>query len=240
MPRSRTGKGWQLFFKHPGTLIPNRAGIISGLDVRGDGGYVVASPSIHPSGKVYKWEVPLTGELPELPVDLFKLISSPTENGSESGYRERFDTARALAGVAKGQRDETLFRLACKLRAADIPQDVAERLILEAARNCDPPFSEQVALKKVRNAYGRYEPRESQKFDSAPRTESVRNGILPQTWGEFINTDFGGLPYTVRNILIDQGLAVIHGRGKEQKSTLAIHALRAIATGMDRKTHKER
>src|SRR5262245_8990850 len=28
VPRSRTGKGWQLFFKHPGVSIPNRAGIL--------------------------------------------------------------------------------------------------------------------------------------------------------------------------------------------------------------------
>src|SRR5262249_23667471 len=49
VPQSRTGKGWQLFFQHPGVPVPNRAGIIAGLDVRGDGGYVVAPPSIHPS-----------------------------------------------------------------------------------------------------------------------------------------------------------------------------------------------
>jgi Bifunctional DNA primase/polymerase, N-terminal len=30
VPRARTGKGWQLFFKHPGVTIPNRAGIIRG------------------------------------------------------------------------------------------------------------------------------------------------------------------------------------------------------------------
>ena len=28
VPRSRTGKGWQLFFKHPGITVPNRAGVI--------------------------------------------------------------------------------------------------------------------------------------------------------------------------------------------------------------------
>ena len=53
VPRSRTGKGWQLFFKHPEVTIQNRAGVIPGLDVRGDGGYVVAPPSIHPNGKQY-------------------------------------------------------------------------------------------------------------------------------------------------------------------------------------------
>lgn len=64
VPRSRTSKGWQLFFKHQGVNIANRAGVTPGLEVRGDGGYVVAPPSIHPTGKVYKWNVPINGELP--------------------------------------------------------------------------------------------------------------------------------------------------------------------------------
>ena len=152
-PRSRTGRGWQLFFKHPGVPISNRAGVLPGLDVRGDGGYVILPPSIHPNGKTYRWEVPLNGDLPKLPVELFKLITS---SGSGQDTRERFNTAQALAGVPEGQRDETLFRLACKLRSADIPRDMAEALILEAARNCQPPFPESEALAKVENAYGRY------------------------------------------------------------------------------------
>ena len=55
VPRSRTGRGWQLFFKHPGGKIPNRASIFPGLDLRGDGGFVVLPPSIHPNGRTYKW-----------------------------------------------------------------------------------------------------------------------------------------------------------------------------------------
>lgn len=171
VPRSRTGKGWQLFFKHPGITIPNRAGVLPGLDVRGDGGYVVAPPSIHPNGKVYKWQVPLAGELPKLPVDLFKLISSPTGNGSENGFRERFNTAQALAGVPEGQRDETLFRLACKLRSADVPQDMAETLILEAAGNCQPPFPERIALEKVERAYRKFEPKRGEEKATKPKRE---------------------------------------------------------------------
>ena len=92
VPRSRTGNGWHLFFKHPGEPIQHRAGVIAGLDVRSDGGYVVAPPSVHSSGKVYQWEVPINGELPKLPVELLKLITTPASNG-ENGYRERFDTA---------------------------------------------------------------------------------------------------------------------------------------------------
>jgi hypothetical protein len=158
VPRSRTGKGWQLFFQHPGVSTPNRAGIVPGLDVRGDGGYVVAPPSIHPNGKQYRWELALNGELPKLPVTLFQLIATPA-GIVETGYRERFSTAQALAGVPQGQRDETLFKLACKLRHADVPKDMAEALIVEASRNCEPPFSEMVAIEKVRRAYRRYDPK---------------------------------------------------------------------------------
>ena len=170
VPRSRTGKGWQLFFKHPGVNVSNRAGIIPGLDVRGDGGYVVAPPSIHSNGKQYHWEVPINGELPTLPAELFKLISSPVFTG-ETGYRERFNTAQALAGVPEGQRDETLFRLACKLRHADVPQDMAEILILEAAGNCEPPFSERLALEKVERAYRKFEARHRDEKASEAKRE---------------------------------------------------------------------
>ena len=51
-----TGRGRHLFFRYPGRQIANRAGSIGpGLDVRGDGGYVVVAPSTHVSGATYEW-----------------------------------------------------------------------------------------------------------------------------------------------------------------------------------------
>src|SRR5262245_20929970 len=60
LPRTRiamTGNGMHYLFAHPGgdAVIPNFAHCLEGLDIRGDGGYIVAPPSIHPSGKVYRW-----------------------------------------------------------------------------------------------------------------------------------------------------------------------------------------
>ena len=54
---SRTGKGRHAIFRHPGGTISNSVRELPGLDLRGDGGYIVAPPSIHPSGMRYEWEV---------------------------------------------------------------------------------------------------------------------------------------------------------------------------------------
>lgn len=226
VPRSRTGKGWQLFFKHPGVTITNRAGVLTGLDVRGDGGYVVAPPSVHPNRKIYKWEVPINGELPKLPVELFKLIASPASD-SDNGYRVRFDTVQALAGVPEGQRDETLFKLACKLRAADIPQAMAESLILEAARNCAPPFSERQALEKISNAYRRYEPRQSESKAAPSRAFCLIQAR------DLLALEEPDTEWLWEGILPAGGLSLLVAKPKVGKTTLAFNLALAVAGGRD-------
>jgi hypothetical protein len=53
---SKTGGGGShLFFQHPGHDVPNRTNVLPGIDVRGDGGFVVAPPSAHASGREYTW-----------------------------------------------------------------------------------------------------------------------------------------------------------------------------------------
>lgn len=78
MPRVRTGSGgWHLFFAHPGEPVRNSAGRLGpGLDVRGDGGYVIAPPSVHASGAHYRWEIE-AGALPPMPDWLLELIKHP-------------------------------------------------------------------------------------------------------------------------------------------------------------------
>jgi Bifunctional DNA primase/polymerase, N-terminal len=55
-----TSRGWHIYFHIPNDTarIPCSKGVSleQGVDVRADGGYVVAPPSIHPSGHIYRWE----------------------------------------------------------------------------------------------------------------------------------------------------------------------------------------
>jgi hypothetical protein len=49
------GGGRHLYYAHPGTPMANRVAMLPGVDLRGDGGCVVAPPSVHPSGRRYAW-----------------------------------------------------------------------------------------------------------------------------------------------------------------------------------------
>lgn len=55
--RVRTGGGgFHLYLEHPNTQVRNRTlDGLPGIDIKGDGGYVVAPPSVHASGQVYRF-----------------------------------------------------------------------------------------------------------------------------------------------------------------------------------------
>ncbi len=56
MKQRTGGGGFHYFFKWNGQKIRNSTGKVSpGIDVRGDGGYVILPPSGHPSGGRYEW-----------------------------------------------------------------------------------------------------------------------------------------------------------------------------------------
>jgi len=231
VPRSRTGRGWQLFFKPPRLPIPNRTAILPNVDVRGEGGYIVAPPSLHRSGKTYKWEVPLDGEPPQMPLELFMLISLPARNERvrEHGDLQRFDTAQALAGMPEGQRDENLFRLACKLRNADVPQDMAERLIQEAAQNCQPPFPEAIALEKVRRAYDQYQPAQKKTNETAP----LNHHFTLIGAKDLLSIQEPETDWIWDGILPSGGLSLLVAKPKVGKTTLALNLAVAISKGED-------
>ena len=56
--QTQTARGFHLWYRHPGVRVPNRARVDTGagtlkIDVRGDGGYVIAPGSVHASGAAY-------------------------------------------------------------------------------------------------------------------------------------------------------------------------------------------
>lgn len=53
---AHSARGRHFYFEHPGRWVKTRPDLVPDVDVRGDGGFVVLPPSVHPSGHVYAWE----------------------------------------------------------------------------------------------------------------------------------------------------------------------------------------
>jgi len=156
-PTAKTGKGTHFYFKYPdGHEIRNFARKLPGLDLRGEGGYVVAPPSLHESGVRYEWEHP-PDRVPLAPAPSWLLELCKRENGEGQSGGPRIDPVSILQGVPEGSRNDTLFREAARLRTLNLKREEAEILILEMARRCIPPFPEREALSVVASAY-RYPP----------------------------------------------------------------------------------
>jgi hypothetical protein len=104
----RTGSGgWHGYLPHPGEHLGNSQGLLgTGLDVRGDGGYVVAPPSLHGSGGRYHWPEPRPLELPPMPPWLLALLRPPVHPGRVQGQRQRHGLDRYLAAALDGEARE--------------------------------------------------------------------------------------------------------------------------------------
>lgn len=73
---SLTGRGRHLLFKHPGIHMPSSVSKIAHkIDVRGDGGYIVAPPSRHKNGNYYEWSDKSGFDIADAPQWLIDLIT---------------------------------------------------------------------------------------------------------------------------------------------------------------------
>jgi hypothetical protein len=140
---STGGGGSHLYFAAAAnSAIKNSAGLLGhGLDIRGRGGYVVAPPSRHISGRHYAWEsAPQHAELRPLPTWLSALLEQPKPATTAAPS----ETWRALVrdGVSEGKRNDAVARLAGHLLRRYVDPHVTLELL--AAWNdvrCVPPLS---------------------------------------------------------------------------------------------------
>jgi hypothetical protein len=100
---ARTGSGGTHYFfsVDPSIAVANRTGFEPGLDIRGDGGYVVAAPSIHPlTGNHYEWVTHPEQGMAPIPSWLLSMITTPAKATSErpadktSNQRRKSKTTR--------------------------------------------------------------------------------------------------------------------------------------------------
>ena len=148
---ARTGGGGRhLYFAHPGEMVRNRVGIVAGVDVRGDGGYVVAPPSMHPFGERYCWiRSPEVHHPARLPGWLLHAVRTKTgPRGHPVDHWQRL----LREGVGEGTRNDSVASLAGHLFWHGLDPDViTEILLCWNAVRCRPPLAPDEVVRTVRS-----------------------------------------------------------------------------------------
>ena len=169
------GGGVHYYFACDDPALTVAAGFAPGLDYRGAGGYVVAPPSVHESGREYVWEVahtPTNCALAPLPDWLHTLML----NGSKPAPTPRRE---APEKVPEGQRNQELFKLAASLRSKGLTVEEITAAVMEANKGrCNPPLPDS-EIKAICSSAGRYDRGKPQEQAERPRPSIVKASHVP-------------------------------------------------------------
>jgi hypothetical protein len=162
-PLSLTGKGQHLFFK-TNAQLKNRVRVAPGLDVRTDGGYVIAPPSIHSNGQTYTWEVSnrideiTIVEAPEWLICLLNQTNSfPNKNRNWGGL--------VKGSIPCGSRNSTLASVAGHLFRRYVDPNLAEVLLTAMNQYCFEPPLPNMEFDRTVNSIARAECKRRQRVE---------------------------------------------------------------------------
>jgi len=148
-------------------------------DIQSEGGYVLAPPSIHPSGNPYRLLNPQITKiftiesLSELAIDIPTTREAMRGSGAQN---EPGWVTKALQGVGEGERDNTCIKLAGYFRNRQ-PEDVTTSILLDFAAKCNPPLDEATVRKCVKSAYS-YPDSDTQARSLEKYPAAVLNDVL--------------------------------------------------------------
>jgi hypothetical protein len=150
--RTGTRNGLHLWFKHPGKVVRNSVNLHGiKMDIRGDGGYVVAPGSRHPSGFIYGREGVWgpTSTLPVFPEAILK-AEAPASGVAAEIKKYLEGAAPAIAGDGGNQRT---FQICCRLvRGYALSVDETLDTLTEWNKTNQPPWSRAELKMIVRSA----------------------------------------------------------------------------------------
>ena len=147
-----TGRGQHFWYATGGVEVRNRVALLPGIDVRAPGGYVVAPPSIHPSGARYRWNVRLSrATVAEAPDWLLEMLSE-CPRSDPAGKRDWLRTIREP--VTEGRRNQALAEVA-GLLFRSLPADLAAELAsCWAEVRLRPPLSDAEVRRTINSIAG--------------------------------------------------------------------------------------
>jgi hypothetical protein len=239
-PTAKTGGGGRHgYFKHPGFQVKNSAKQLGPkIDVRGDGGYVVAPPSISSKG-AYEWLIDLDTPLAPMPEWLVKKPQASAEIQRDDSAANKILPADAkpieqdktwgdiLRGVEEGRRHDSATRIAGKL-LRHFPSKDHDRFVLPAFEAWNglniPPLEPQ----ELRSIYISLK----QKHESANPEKAPKHERQLLTASDLLKMPDDEKPEFLINMLVpENGITALSGHPGVGKSWIMLHMAQCVATG---------
>ena len=172
--------GLHYYLKHVDGLTNRRGALPDGIDIRGEGGYVIAPPS---PGYVVEHRAPIA----DAPARLINLLKDePRTSGTQRRSEPRASVVDDGEPIPDGRRNETLASIAGRLHdgARDLGQLEDDLIDVNEAR-CIPPLPREQVRRIARSIY-RYEPCRPARREPDPETTEAlakaERRILEREW----------------------------------------------------------
>jgi hypothetical protein len=229
----KTGGGYHLYFRFPPNAeVRNSTSKLGNkIDVRGIGGYVVAPPSMHISGKRYEFindnEIQ---PFPQAFIEILNKSGTQTEGRNSNGKSAQTDC------YLEGTRNDSLASIAGKLRYDGLSESELKPALLQInAERCKPPLSEKEVLQIV-HSIARYDVGQKPKTTFDPVNNATGFPSLfkiqpANIWLE--NAKLRPIPKMLFGELWFQGeLCILFADTGKGKSILAVQIADAISSGL--------
>jgi hypothetical protein len=156
-----TRKGVHLYYKYDADFAQG-AGRLDAVDIRNDGGYVVAPPTVIAAHE-YTIKTDMEPvEFGEVPVEL--MAPQGTKETTADINRPDWIAEALLKGAGEGQRNDTAMRLAAYFHSRGEQKDIIRAMLRQYADNCEPVFSYAEVDQVVESVTQRYKQSPVQTF----------------------------------------------------------------------------
>ncbi len=257
----RVGGGWHLYFRHPGFPVKSSSGRLGPhIDIRGEGGIIVAPGSPHKSGGTYAVcdDAPIA-DAPEWLLAWLQSVATSADvqvhlgdvTGPEDLTRHRGLYAEYLridaparGPALRGRGDQTLFEVVQR-GAYDLRLPVAD--VLELVREhydprCDPPWADDLEERVIHKA------NDAKENSTRPRAVPLPSGCFPGvdlqpddrsvppssalgiTWGQW-DKPIEPPVYLLEDLIPEHKVVTFYAAGGSVKSWCAFQLAISVATG---------
>lgn len=227
LPKTRThltgSGGLHIIYRQPeGYNIRNTVKLAgySGIDRRGNGGYIVLPPSHHVFGENYA----VVEDCPiiEAPKALLNLTQDATTNKAES----------ILGNIKEGTRNYILASLAGSMRNRSLPQSVIETALREVNKSqCRPPLSDS-EVQAIAKSISRYEPSaDNRNGNGKKQDQSLKNQATTLKTVKMSTVQAEQVKFLWRPYIPLGKLTLIEGDPEAGKSWVTLAIATAVSLG---------